>query len=163
MKGESRGHVFQLHTEQQRRGQFQNTLNQLHTFVAIHHKKEAKAMKVVFTNLEEPTLAVLQPPTEKRLMTKVEETLFAQETKQYVKRNENLEAAMVSIYEITWGLCSRLLQDKLKSLPNFRSFDDRNNLVQLLKEIKMLCYKINDNISPYEALHYDAKVKLNNY
>ena len=69
---------------------------------------------------------------------------------------------MVSVYEVAWGQYSKLLQDKLKALPNFKSIDDSNNLVQLLKEVKMLNYKINDNISPYEALH-DAKVKLYTY
>ena len=156
------GHVFQLHTEQQRRGQFQATLDQLQTFTAIHHKKESKAMKVIFTNMEEPILPVPQLPAGKQPISRVEEALFAQETKQYVKNKENLEVAMVSISEIVWAQCSKILQDKLKTLPNFKSFDDVSNLVQLLKEIKMLNYKINDNISPYEALH-DAKVKLYTY
>ena len=77
------GHVFQLHTEQQRRRQFQATLHQLQTFTALHHKKESKAMKVIFTNMEEPILPVPQLPAGKQPISKVEEALFAQETKQY--------------------------------------------------------------------------------
>ena len=83
------GHVFQLHTEQQRRGQFQATIDQLQTFTALHHKKETKAMKIIFTNMEEPILPVPQLPAGKQPMSRVEEALFAQETKLYVKKRKS--------------------------------------------------------------------------
>ena len=54
------------------------------------------------------------------------------------------------------------MQHKLKALKNYKKMDTANDLVQLLKEIKILGNKIEENTSIYEALH-DAKAKLFSY
>ena len=151
--------VFQLHTEQRKKGQFQDTINQLLTYAATNYAKEIKHLKIIFTDLEEPTIEAPQPPSTRRALSSLEETILAEETKQYIKDKRNLNTAMASLYSVVWGQCSRLMQHKLKALKNYQKMNTSNDLVQLLKEIKILGNKIEENTSIYEALH-DAKTRL---
>ena len=69
---------------------------------------------------------------------------------------------MVSLYNVVWGQCSKLLQNKLKSNNKYNSIDDNCDVVELLKEIKLMSNKIEENTSVYDALH-EAKLKLYRY
>ena len=51
------GHVFQLQVEQKRRGQFQETLDQLHIYASSMYKKDIMQLKILFTELKQPGLA----------------------------------------------------------------------------------------------------------
>ena len=151
--------VFQLHTEQRKTGQFQDTMDQLLTYAATNYTKEIKYLKIIFTDLEEPTIEAPQPPSTRRTLSSLEETILAEETKQYIKDKRNIDTAMASLYAVVWGQCSRLMQHKLKALKNYQKMNTSNDLVQLLKEIKTLRNKVEENTSIYEALH-DAKTRL---
>ena len=53
---EMNGHVFQLHAEQKKKGQFRDTLDQLQVYSSLVHKKEIKELKVLFTHSTQPVL-----------------------------------------------------------------------------------------------------------
>ena len=82
---EMNSQVFQIHTEQRKKGQFQDTMDQLLTYAATNYAKEIKHLKTIFTNLEEPMIEVPQPPSTRRALSSLEETILAEETKQYIK------------------------------------------------------------------------------
>ena len=53
---EMNGHVFQLQVEQKKKGQYQETLDQLRVYASTVHKKEIKALKILFTQLKQPSI-----------------------------------------------------------------------------------------------------------
>ena len=156
------GHVFQLSTERRKRGQFRDTLDQLLTHTGIHHKQEIEYLKPMLKNLETPVINVPQPPSDRKSLTAAEEALLTEETKQYIKMKRNVTTAMASLYTVVWGQCSQLLQNKLTGLKSYEKMDLSNDVVKLLKEIKILGNKVEDKASEYEAL-FDAKRQLFRY
>ena len=156
---EMNGNVFQLQVEQKRKGQYQETLDQLQVYAANMYRKDIKVLKVLFTDLEKPT--ILMPIPVKNPST-VEDILFKEEVKQYSKDKRSLESTLVSLYNVVWGQCSKLLQNKLKANPKYDDFNNSSDVVTLLKEVKLLSNKIEENASAYDALH-KAKTKLYRY
>ena len=70
-----------------------------------------------------------------------------------------METALASLYNVVWGQCSKLLQNKLKSSSQYTTFDTNSDVAALLKEFKTLSNKLEENTSTYDALH-EAKVKF---
>ena len=156
---EMNGHVFQLRVEQKKKGQFQETLEQLQVYASLAYKNEIKYLKVLFTQLQEPNIIKPEPPKGGNTQ---DDTIYREEVRQYIKEKRNLDTTLVSIYNVVWGQCSKLLQNKLKSNPKYTSFDDNSDVVSLLTEIKTLSNQLEENVSSYDALH-EAKTKLFQY
>ena len=45
------GQVFQLQLEQKKKGQFQETLDQLQIYASSNYKKDIKHLKILFTDV----------------------------------------------------------------------------------------------------------------
>ena len=153
------GHVFQLQAERKQKGQFQESLEQLHVYASSTYKEDMRNFKVFFTKLEYPT--ILQPEAPKKSNI-LEDALFREEIKQYNKAKKNLESTLTSLYNVVWGQCSKLLQNKLRANSKFDDMDNYSNVAVLLTEIKALGNKTDENTSEYDALH-EAKSKLFRY
>ena len=109
---EMNSHVFQLQVEQKRKGQYQETLDQLQVYASAVHMRDTKALKILFTKLEQP---VITAPIPIKNPTPVEDIIFKEEVRQYSKDKKSLESTLVSLYNVVWGQCSKLLQNKLKA------------------------------------------------
>ncbi len=103
---EMNGKVFQLQTEQKRRGQFRDTLEQLHVYASTTYKKDIRHMRVLFTSLDQP---VVTKPELVEGATKGQEVEHIENYKQYIKEQKSLESSLASLYNVTWGQCSKLL------------------------------------------------------
>ena len=84
---EMNSQVFQIHTEQQKKGKLQDTMDQLLTYAATNYAKEIKHLKTIFTDLEEPTIEAPQPPSTRQALSSLEETILA-EKKQTVYQGQ---------------------------------------------------------------------------
>ena len=153
------GQVFQLQLEQKKKGQFQETLDQLQIYASSNYKKDIKHLKILFTELRQP--AIVKPEARDN-MTKGEQLMFAEQARQYIKDSRSLEPSLASLYNVVWGQCSRLLQNKLKSSNKYNEFDNNCDVASLLTEIKKLSSKLEENTSAYDALR-ESKVKFYRY
>lgn len=110
------GHVFQVRLEQSNNSQFQDTLEQLKIYASKHYKKEIKLLRKLFNDLELPSMPKPIPPkieepkvkTEEGKETtidikKYQEALYNEEIKLWMKKKENLDTTLTSLYNITWG------------------------------------------------------------
>ena len=88
--------------------------------------------------------------------------MFAEQARQYIKDSRSLEPSLASLYNVVWGQCSRLLQNKLKSSNKYNEFDNNCDVASLLTEIKKLSSKLEENTSAYDALR-ESKVKFYRY
>ena len=65
-----------------------------------NYAKEIKHLKIIFMDLEEPTIDAPQPPSTRQTLSTLEETILAEETKQYIKDKRNINTAMASLYSV---------------------------------------------------------------
>ena len=56
------------------------------------------------------------------------------------------------LYNIVWGQYNRLMNNKLQTNPHFQDIEDGHDISGLLKAIRVLCHRIDNNISIYESL-----------
>ena len=115
------GHIFQTYAEQFRRGQFQTTLDGLQVYCSTTYKKEIDLLEPLFEDIQTPSL---QKPT-KPIITQgddsVDEDLYKEEIKTYVKDKKNLDTTLCSLMNVVWGQCSITLKSKLESKAVFKT------------------------------------------
>ena len=131
-KGETtdmNGNVFQTHAEQKKRGQFQDTMDALKVYSSTTFRKDINHLTKLFTELKKPE--VPRPPdpvtTEqtddtgktKQVITQFSQTVFQEQVKMWIKDESSLRATTQSLYNIVWGQCSKLMQNKLKAVKYF--------------------------------------------
>ena len=74
--------VFQFQVEQKRKGQYQETVDQLQVYLASVYKKDIRHLKVLFTQLEKPVIVRPKPPVDDNV---VDNEVFKEEIRQYTK------------------------------------------------------------------------------
>ena len=144
--------------EQKKKGQFQETLDQPQIYSSSNYKKDIKHLKVLFAERQ----PVIVKPEASDNMTKGEQVMFAEQVRQYIKGSRSLDTSLASLYNIVWGQCSWLLQNKLKSSNRYTEFDNNCDVAGLLTEIKKQSSKLEENTSVYDAFH-ESKVKFYQY
>ena len=116
-------------------------------------------MRVLFTSLKQP---IVTKPELVEGATKGQEVEHVENYKQYVKEQKSLESSLAPLYNVTWGQCSKLIQNKLCTTTNYEEFEANSDVWALLKQIKDLSNLVDENTSAYDSLH-EAKVKLYTY
>jgi hypothetical protein len=139
------GHVFQIHSEQTKRGQFQDTLDALKVYSSTTFRKEITSLNKLFTQLKTPEVVKPKDPPLSKVknedgtftnkVSRFDETVYNEEVKQWIKDNKNLRSTLTALYNIVWGQCSRLMKNKLKAIRDFDSIEEESDVTQLLKEI----------------------------
>ena len=132
-KGETtalNGHVFQVHAERPKKGQFQDTLDVLKIYASTIYIKDIQNLTTLFTDLVSPVIREPKEPKEKETIdndgnkvttaiTRLQETIFGEEIKQYIKESRSLKSTLTSLYNIVWGQWSKLMQNKLLAAQDF--------------------------------------------
>ena len=148
------GHVFQTYAEQSKRGQFQRTLEELQVYCSTTYKQEADLLEPLFNKLENPKLDKPTKPvfSEDDDVKTVEEDIYKEEIKAYVRGKINLEATLRSLFNVVWGQCSITLKSKLESKEKFKKIKEDKDIAELLKQIKGVVHQFESHTSIYEAL-----------
>ena len=127
-KGETKemnGNVFQTHSEQRKRGQFQDTMDALKVYASTVYKKDIRYLNPLFNRLERPevkepvqdftttestdgkgVITVTQTPTP------FETAVYNERIKTWIKATDGLDSSLRSIYNVAWGKCRKLMQNK---------------------------------------------------
>ena len=85
-------------------------------------------------------------------ISKFEETIYNERIKQWIRDGASLKATIRSLYNIAWGQCSKLMQDKITMMKEFLEVETTGNVTRLLKEVKIVMLQIDTNTSAYDAL-----------
>ena len=73
-----------------------------------------------------------------------------------------MRSAIVSLYNVTWGQCSPMMQNLLESLPGYAIIKKESKLAELLEEIKGVSNELEVSSNVYDVLH-EAKRKYYTY
>lgn len=120
-KGETKemnGNVFQTHSEQRKRGQYQDTMNALKVYSSTIYKKDIKYLNPLFNRLEQPDVPAPERSfitTEeigkdgdiiiKETPTPFESAVYIKRIKTWIKATDTLDPTLRSLYNIVWGQC----------------------------------------------------------
>ena len=165
------GNVFQLHSERKNKSQFGDTVKALSVYSSEVFKNDIEALTSLFTDLAEPKVEQPEDPKEVKIMvggietvkiSKFEEMKYTEKVKQWIRDDKSLKGSVRSLYNIVWGQCSRLMQNKLTMAKDFKSVDARGDVTSLLKEIRQISLEIETNTSIYDAMD-EAKAMYYKY
>ena len=159
------GHVFQVHSEQRKSGQFDDTMNALKTFASNKYVQHIDYLTPIFVDLSEPQLVkptlkstkeelTLKDGTKREIETASEEDKieYTIKMKRYLKEVKELKQVMRSLYNVITGQCSKLMLSKLKGKPDMAEIEKQGNVVQLLVEIREISRMMSANASVYDCL-----------
>lgn len=123
----------------------------------------------VMSTLKEPDTNSWKPtaPDKDKEMTKMEESLFNEEVKEYVLRKRTYENNTFKVYSIVLGQCSEAMKAKLEGQDDWEDIHEKHDLLQLLKSIKvwMLNQQSDRNpvLSTYSAIAGMFKIRQNRH
>ena len=112
-KGETadlHGKVFQLQTEHDKKGQFEDTLEAIQRYVGRVYALDAATLEVLFKELKEPVVTEPPPPEGKVMMkggdpevTEWQRLKYLEEIKMFLKSKERMASTVVGLYNVIWG------------------------------------------------------------
>ncbi|KAI2506836.1 hypothetical protein MHU86_7621 [Fragilaria crotonensis] len=76
---------------------------------------------------------------------KLEEKIFVEEVKEYVKRTRTLQSNLATIFAVAWGQCSEAMKASMKTHNGYDEMALVNNCVWLLKQIRSVTLQFHDN------------------
>ena len=182
------GNVFQVMGESGIKNQFKESLEALERYTGETYPREVALLQPLFKRLETPKLEQPKAPTNPTKKTvKVEGTLGSQDTKgskdttgaeeqvdkweqviftervkMYLHQEERLKSVMIALYNVTWGQCSRTMKDQLEAHQDFSKIAKADDVVGLLKLVKVLSHQFAVNRSLEESLD-DAILRMMTY
>ena len=129
---------------------------------AVTQKKLANHVGTVFPNGTDVKLAVEQlviptllVPTEydPANATMTEKRVWEKQIDQYVKKMDQLDENIRTLYSIIWGQCTEAMKAKLESMTEFQGASLYNNGVELLKIVKTVCFNFASQKYLPQAIH----------
>ena len=121
--GKMNGHVFQTHPERKEKSQFEDTMEALMIYESSVYKSDIESMNILFTELKTPTVAKPEDPEETittdtdgnktKTVSRLEETIYNERVKQWIRDKRSLKASLRSLYNIVCGQCSKMMCEKL--------------------------------------------------
>jgi hypothetical protein len=110
--------------------------------------------------LEHEKVFVVPKPT--KLDTTADEfdkRIWEKEVDEYVKRKSKHESNCRTLFSLIHGQCTEYLKANLEALVGFPAMKENFDVFELIKAIKGVTFKLEDNKYHFEALH-DAKIRF---
>ena len=170
------GNVFQTYSETQKRGLFLSTMEALQTYMASKFSEDTAYLRPLFKDLKTPNVPMpIRPPIPEdrtevkekvdtdRVLHKivvdlrsaeeklVDDIIFNEEIKQWVKNRERLRGTERSLYDIVKGQCSRLMWTTIEGLADFEEINSKNDVTRLLTAIRTISNQIASDMCIYDA------------
>ena len=160
------GHVFQIHSEQRKKNQFNDTMDALKTYASQKYVKHIDYLTPLFVDLSVPEIrrpvpvaknmveVTMPDGTKKEIadMDTVEEEEFRYKAKAYAKESAAFKSTVRSLFNVIWGQCSQMMKRKLKGDENMKKVEKDGNAAELLKMIRGVSREIDMNASIYDAI-----------
>ena len=116
-------------------------------YSSITHKQDIDSLNVLFINLIEPTVVTPTEPIEQEItnaigttivlpLSKFQYTVYSEEIKLWIKDTIRLKASLTALYNVVWGQCKKLMQNKLIAVEHFSDIQLKCDVTKLLKSIK---------------------------
>ncbi|KAI2510045.1 Reverse transcriptase (RNA-dependent DNA polymerase) [Fragilaria crotonensis] len=144
------GHVFECFEEQNDRRQYGKTVEALDAYARKTLSYSADLAPLFATTMMAPTIE--RPDDIVEDAGKLEEMIFAEEVKEYVKRTRTLKSNLATIFAVAWGQCSEAMKARVKTHSGYDEMAMANDCVWLLKQIRSVTLQFHDNKDSFMSL-----------
>ena len=93
----------------------------------------------------------------KETPTPFESAVYNERIKTWIKATDTLDSTLRSLYNIVWGKCSKLVQNKLMALGKLDERDMNGDVTWLLREIRSISHQLEANVSLYDSVDEEKK------
>ena len=78
--------------------------------------------------------------------------IYKEDIKNYVRRQDLLQDNLGRTYDIVWGQCTPSMRSKVESLAGYNTVYQGNDVIGLLKLIKLVTFDYTSQKNPYTAV-----------
>ena len=128
---EMNGNVFECYEEQSDRRQFSKTIECLDAYTKKTLTYSADLASLFATKMAAPV--VEHPVPIEGVLDKFSEIVFAEEAREWVKRNRALLSNLATVFAVAWGQCSEEMKLRLKTHDGYEASASANDCVWLFK------------------------------
>ena len=107
------GFIFNVPSEQKKKGEYNEVIDQLKAYAAQHHNDSLKFLIPILEDDQQPP--ILKPDYRRDYgdsPSKVDELAFVEDVKFWKKATMKLQLASRAMFEIVWGQCSQTMKVK---------------------------------------------------
>ena len=144
------GNVFQTHSENPKPNQFQRTIEEFLVYSSKEYKDVADHLTVLFTELKTPMPT--KPTALDDKASDIDKEGLKEDIKYWRKEERHLKNTLRSIFNVIWGQCSPLMQNKLEGIETYEVMKGDGDAASLLKAIKGISYDFESGRSPHESI-----------
>ena len=104
---------------------------------------------------------IVQPTQASATLSWMEEIIFEQEVKDYVRDKQHNKKYMEEMYNIIHWQCTKELIDQMRTYPNYNQANEESDAIKLLRIIKQISYNHDQEIYRPKAILLSFKSLLN--
>merc|ERR1740124_110121 len=121
------GHVFQFHSEQRKKGQFEETMGALKTFISMKYVSYIECLIPIFVDFLQPVLTkitllivqttvILKNDTAlvRDSCTREESEEYRLKLKNFLKDEKTVKTTNRSLHSVLWGQGSHILREEIE-------------------------------------------------
>ena len=94
-------------------------------------------------------------------LDETDELIWKKEIDHFVKRKNLLDSNLRKAYSLVWGQCSNIMRKKLEALPKYAELKSKFHVLALLREIKNINFKFEDQKYPFGSVYFANKRFVN--
>jgi hypothetical protein len=144
------GNVFECYEEQDDRRQYTKTVEVLDAYAKKTLSYAADLAPLFSAKMTAPSID--RPPPFEEGANKLEEMIYAEEVKEYVKRARTLTSNLATIYAVAWGQCSEDMKARVKTHEGYDDKSTANDCVWLFQQIRSVTLQFNDSKDGFMSL-----------
>jgi hypothetical protein len=150
-----KGHVFDC-ADGKQADQYAVTMKEIVEYIGSNY---AYGADIRWSLEHEAPFVVPRPKKPADDADAIDTRIFKKEVDEYVKCKAKHTENSRKLFSLILGQCTEYLRSKLKVLPEYLVMKENFNLLNLIKAIKGITYKFEENSYYMEALH-DSKIRL---
>ena len=145
------GHVFECFEEQNDRRQYGKTVEALDAFARKTMQYAADLAPLFAATMAVPQIKRPQSiPAEGA--DRLDEMIFQEEAKEYVRRVRTLDSNMATIFAVAWGQCSEAMKARVKTHTGYEEKALANDCMWLLQQIRSVTLQFHDTKDSWTSL-----------
>ena len=143
--------VFQLYSESRDRKQFESTKDAIEHYVRLNLTRGNDIVPTI-RDMKTSTLSLPSDLSEMDKKNSVKVRIFEKKIDAYVKREEQMEDNLKTLYSILWNQCFKQVKIQIKAADNYENKSHACDSLWLLKAIKGICYSFQDQKNKFIAI-----------
>ena len=143
--------VFQLYSESRDRKQFERTKDAVEHYVRLNLNKGNDIVPTI-RDMKTSTISLPSELSDADKANTVKVRIFEKKIDAYVKREEQMEDNLKTLYSILWNQCSKQVKIQVKTADDYDARSESCDSLWLLKAIKGICYSFQDQKNKFIAI-----------